>query len=86
MSRSRGLLHRSKLAAFKEYAVRNELWREEPSKGAFEVFRAWKLKGGKKVWIFVYDRYRGDHFTVHGLAVGVASRFVLRDELREGQP
>lgn len=84
--RSRNLLHRNKISAFREYAVQNELWNEEKPKGVYEVFRAWKIVKGKRVWAFVYDRSRGDHLTVHGPALGIANRFVHRDTLREGQP
>lgn len=78
-------MHRSKLDGFKEQAERDG-WTLEGPIGAYEVFRAWKVINGKKQWAFVYDRHRGDHFTTHGNALRIASRFVLRDELREGQP
>ena len=83
--RTRALLHKSKLSGFTEHAARED-WKIETPVGDYEVFRAWKVINGKKQWAFVYDRNRGDHFTTHGLAVGIANRFIHRDELREGQP
>lgn len=81
--RSRALLHRHKLDAFKEHVERAG-WKLEAPIGAYEVVRAWKVINGKKQWAFVYDRQRGDHFTTHGYALALANQFVVRDELREG--
>jgi len=55
----RSLLHRSDLNDFAEWAVKNG-FTEHPPKGVYEALRIKKMNR----WIIIYDRHRGDHFTV----------------------
>jgi hypothetical protein len=56
---SRALLHRSDIEDFSDWTKANGFTVHEP-KGDFEALRIRK----NKQWVIVYDRIRGDHFTV----------------------
>lgn len=68
--RTRCLLHRSDLKDFETWACANG-FKSEPPKGAFEALRLRYVKEPRKDgkrWepVLIYDRLRGDHFTVFG--------------------
>ena len=72
----RSLLHRNKLAYFKEYLGDRLL----KTKGDWEVAR-WKRENGRMC--FIYDRNRGDHLTVSDYGCRDVYDFIKEFKARE---
>jgi hypothetical protein len=74
--RSRALLHKSKLSEFNEWVI-SRGWKLYPPKGDYEVLVAKRKKpDGTTECAKVYDRNRGDHFTVFGPSLRLALEFL----------
>lgn len=70
---NRGLLHRSQLDSFKAWLEACNYQILKP-KGNYEVLR-WKGDTGKPMPI-VFDRHKGDHYTLNGQAEKFVRRFL----------
>lgn len=71
----RATLHRTKLAAFSAW-LESDGWTIAEPKGEWEVLRASKVIHDVRRWVFAYDRYGGDHYSVQDRDFRLVRRFI----------
>lgn len=67
---NRALLHRSKLESFMQWMIEHE-WVAMLTKGEYEAARLRK----NNRWFILYDRDRGDHFTLRDIDQNIVRTF-----------
>lgn len=68
---TRCLLHRLKLDDFKKWAIEYG-WSAYKTKGEYEALRMKK----ENKWLIIYDRDRGDHFSVRDEDSSIIKKFI----------
>lgn len=76
----RCLLHRNDLGLFRTW-LRENKYLLQPLKGEYEALRA---RHPEKGLVLIFDRDRGDHFTVRHEDIGVVRRFYNSKFVRDG--
>lgn len=80
-SKTRCLLHRNDLKDFTAWLV-TKGFEIHTKKGFWEELRAKK----NNKWLIIFDRLRGDHFTVPGDAVEIVRHYYLSKKVHEPAP